>query len=236
MKKLILLFSVIFLALSLSACQQSAAITATPAPATATPLPPTPTPTNTPIPPTETPTPTNTPLPPTETPTNTPIPPTATPARLKLISPALGSARIFLEQYTCDGENISPSLEWDDPPPDTQSFALIFDDPDARQVVGEIWIHWLLYNLSAQTRALPENVSSDDDLPAGSRQGKNTWGELSYGGPCPPAGRHHRYYFKLYALDTVLNLDAGATKVELLAAMEGHILAEGELNRLYPGQ
>ena len=132
-------------------------------------------------------------------------------------------------KYTCDGEDISPPLQWGDPPPGTQSFALISDDPDAP--VGT-WVHWVLYNLPAETRALSEAVPPDADLPDGSRHGKNSWSRLGYGGPCPPGGTH-RYFFKLYALDTVLGLDAGANKKQLLQAMEGHILAQTEVMGVY---
>ncbi|MDI6791517.1 MAG: YbhB/YbcL family Raf kinase inhibitor-like protein [bacterium] len=135
-------------------------------------------------------------------------------------------------KYTCDGEDISPPLQWSDPPRDTQSFALISDDPDAP--AGD-WVHWVLYNLPAKTRTLPEDVPPDGDLPDGSRHGKNSWRRLGYGGPCPPGGTH-RYFFKLYALDTVLNLAAGASKEQLLQAMKGHILARTELMGIYSRQ
>jgi Raf kinase inhibitor-like YbhB/YbcL family protein len=132
-------------------------------------------------------------------------------------------------QYTCDGDDISPPLQWGDPHEGAQSFALICDDPDAP---GGTWVHWVLYNLPAGTRGLPEAVLPDGDLPDGGRHGKNSWRRLGYGGPCPPSGTH-RYYFKLYALDTVLDLDAGASKEQLLQAMEGHILAQAEVMGIY---
>lgn len=132
-------------------------------------------------------------------------------------------------QYTCDGEDISPPLEWSDPPAGTQSFALICDDPDAP--VG-IWVHWVLYNLPAETRSLSPAVPSDADLPGGGQQGKNSWRRLGYGGPCPPRGTH-RYFFKLYALDTMLDLVAGANKERLLRAIEGHVLVQTELMGTY---
>ena len=135
-------------------------------------------------------------------------------------------------KYTCDGEDISPSLAWTDPPEGTQSFALIMDDPDAPMGT---WVHWVLYNLPAETRALSEAIPADAELPDGSRHGKNSWPRLDYGGPCPPGGTH-RYFFKLYALDTVLDLDAGATKEEVLQAMEEHILAQVELMGTYARQ
>ena len=141
-----------------------------------------------------------------------------------LMSTAFAPGESIPRKYTCDGEDISPPLQWSDPPQDTQSFALIADDPDAP--VGT-WVHWVLYNLPAETRTLPEAVPPDADLPDGSRHGKNSWPRLGYGGPCPPSGTH-RYFFKLYALDAVLDLDAGASKEQLLQAMEGHILGQAE--------
>ncbi len=128
-------------------------------------------------------------------------------------------------KYSCDGENISLPLAWIDPPEGTQSFALINDDPDAP--VG-VWIHWVLYNIPGDTRGLNEAVPAQGELGDGSQHGENSWGRWDYGGPCPPSGTH-RYFFKLYALDTVLELGAGADKETLLEAIEGHILAEAEL-------
>jgi Raf kinase inhibitor-like YbhB/YbcL family protein len=127
--------------------------------------------------------------------------------------------------YSCDGEDISPPLRWSDPPAGTESFALIADDPDAP--VGT-WVHWVLYNIPADARELPEDVPAQDKLDDGSLHGKNSWKRRDYGGPCPPSGTH-RYFFKLYALDTTLDLESGATKKQLLKAMDGHILAQAEL-------
>jgi Raf kinase inhibitor-like YbhB/YbcL family protein len=147
----------------------------------------------------------------------------------ELTSTAFGPGEPIPRRYTCDGEDLSPPLAWGDPPQGTQSFALIADDPDAP--VGT-WVHWVLYDLPAGTRGLPEEVPPDADLPDGSRHGKNSWRRLGYGGPCPPSGTH-RYFFKLYALDTTLALNAGANKEQLLRAMEGHILAQAELMGVY---
>jgi len=147
----------------------------------------------------------------------------------ELRSPAFTHEGTIPPKYTCDGEDISPRLEWNDPPEGTQSFALIADDPDAP--VGT-WVHWVLYNIPAGVRALPEAIAAESELPEGSRHGKNGWRRLYYGGPCPPSGTH-RYFFKLYALDTTLNLKPGANKGKLLKAMEGHILAETELMGTY---
>ena len=132
-------------------------------------------------------------------------------------------------KYTCDGEDVSPPLEWGDPPQGTESFALVNDDPDAP--VGT-WDHWILYNLPPEARSLPEAVPSDAELPDGSQHGQNSWRRLGYGGPCPPSGTH-RYFFTLYALDTSLDLASNANKKQLLQAMEGHVLAQAELMGVY---
>lgn len=125
-------------------------------------------------------------------------------------------------KYTCDGENISPPLEWDDVPEDTKSFVLIVDDPDAPMGT---WVHWVVFHIPGASRELPENASV-------TRQGTTSFGNSAYGGPCPPSGVH-RYYFKLYALDTDLDLPSSITKDRVLDAMEGHVLAEAELMGRY---
>lgn len=132
-------------------------------------------------------------------------------------------------KYSCDGENVSPPLVWTDPPGGTQSFALINDDPDAP--VG-IWVHWVLYNIPGDSLGLSEAIPAQEELEDGSRHGENSWARRDYGGPCPPSGIH-RYFFKLYALDTMLELGVGADKEALLEAMQGHILAEAELMGTY---
>jgi len=134
------------------------------------------------------------------------------------------------KRYTCEEAGISPPLHWDDPPAGTQSFALILDDPDAPQ--GP-FTHWVLYDLPAEARRIPENVIPDEAGPDGSRQGKNSAGRVGYNGPCPPGGAQHRYVFDLYALDALLQLPPGATKAELIGAMGGHIIAEAQLTGLY---
>ena len=129
-------------------------------------------------------------------------------------------------KYTCTGPDVSPALSWNDPPAGTQSFALIADDPDAP--VGT-WVHWVAYDLSASARQLPEGVPKTAAIPGGGVQGLNDFGKTGYGGPCPPPGKPHRYYFKLYALDSKLNLKPGATKKAVEQAMQGHILAQAEV-------
>ncbi len=147
----------------------------------------------------------------------------------ELTSAAFANGDLIPMKYTCDDQDVSPPLQWKDPPEGTQSFALINDDPDAP--VGT-WVHWVLYNLPASSRSLPEAVPPDAALPDGSKHGQNSWGRSVYGGPCPPAGTH-RYFYKLYALDTELELAAGASKEELLRVMEGHILASTETMGVY---
>ncbi len=134
--------------------------------------------------------------------------------------------------YTCDGDDVSPPLSWSGIPEGTKSLALIADDPDAPRGT---WVHWVLYNLPPDLSDLPEDVRRDRELPNGARQGTNDFQRIGYGGPCPPGGRH-RYFFKLYALDTVLDLDPGATKEQLLRAMDGHVLAEAEVMGTYSRQ
>ncbi len=151
---------------------------------------------------------------------------------MKLQSPAFSANGLIPAIYTCDRQDISPALSWDDPPAGTQSFALICDDPDAP---GKTWVHWVLYDLPATTRELLESVPPNPTLENGGIHGINDFGRLGYGGPCPPSGTH-RYFFKLYALDRKLGLKPGATKAELLTAMAGHILAEAELMGRYARQ
>jgi len=153
-------------------------------------------------------------------------------APFELTSTAFAPGEAIPQQYTCDGQDVSPPLAWSDPPPGTQSFALIADDPDAP--VGT-WVHWVLYNLPAEARTLPEAIPADAELADGSRHGDNGWRRPGYGGPCPPKGTH-RYFFRLYALDTPLDLAAGASNKQVLQALEGHVLAQAELMGVYTRQ
>jgi Raf kinase inhibitor-like YbhB/YbcL family protein len=148
---------------------------------------------------------------------------------LEMESPTFQEGKPIPSRFTCDGEDISPELGWSSPPAGTRTFALIMDDPDAP--VGT-WDHWVLYDLPSATRSLPEGVPEGDSIAGGGAHGKNSWGRRDYGGPCPPGGTH-RYFFKLYALDVALGLPPGADKKELLGAMKGHILAEGQLMGTY---
>lgn len=146
--------------------------------------------------------------------------------RFRFWSPAFESNSRVPSRYTCDSRNVSPPLEWEGAPIRAESFALIMDDPDAP--VGT-WVHWVLFNIPGRAIELPEGIPTDEVLPDGSRQGRNSFGEIGYGGPCPPRGPEHRYVFRLYALDTMLDLPPGTTKEELLAAIEHHVLARVRL-------
>jgi len=130
------------------------------------------------------------------------------------------------QKFTCKGADVSPELSWTNPPAGTRSFTLIADDPDAP---AGTWTHWVLFDLPAQTITLPEGVAKVDEVPDGGRQGRNDFRKIGYGGPCPPPGKPHRYFFKLYALDKALNLKPGASKQEVEQAMQGHVLGQAEL-------
>lgn len=133
-------------------------------------------------------------------------------------------------QHTCDGQDMSPPLSWSEPPAGAQSMALIMEDPDAP---GGTWDHWVLFNVDATSRSLPEGVPPDQTVEGIGVNGSNSWRRVGYGGPCPPKGSEHRYFFRLYALDTDLNLTPGASRRDLEGAMEGHIIGEGQLMGLY---
>jgi Raf kinase inhibitor-like YbhB/YbcL family protein len=150
-----------------------------------------------------------------------------------LRSPSFAPNGSIPTKYTCEGDDVSPPLEWSDAPAGTKSFALIADDPDAPDPKAPkvTWVHWVVYNLPAAVGPLPEGAAASA-LPAGARQGLNDWKRPGYGGPCPPIGRH-RYFFKLYALDSVLPDLGPATKAQLEQAMQGHVLGKAELIGTY---
>lgn len=141
--------------------------------------------------------------------------------------------RAIPARHTCDGPNISPPLAWSGVPVGAKSLALIVDDPDAPDPAAPkmTWVHWVLYNIPPDANALPEDIAAKD-LPPGTMQGINDWHRTGYGGPCPPVGKH-RYFFKLYALDTVLPYLKRPAKAALEKAMQGHVLAHSELVGLY---
>ncbi len=149
---------------------------------------------------------------------------------MQLTSTAFDEGATIPKKYTADGANVSPPLQWSGEPSGTKSFALICDDPDAP---GRTWVHWVLFNLPADKHELAEAVPATATHAGGAKQGRNDFDEIGYGGPSPPAGKPHRYFFKLFALDTVLDLKEGATKQQLEEAMKGHILARGQLLGMY---
>lgn len=146
-------------------------------------------------------------------------------------SPAFVHEKMIPSQYTCEGKDISPPLKWDGAPNGTRSFVLICDDPDAPR----LWTHWVVYNIPEKTHAIAENCPRSEKLADGSVQGTNSFGNIGYGGPCPPSGTH-RYYFKLFALDSMLDLPSGASQREVEEALDGHVLGKTELMGRYKKQ
>ena len=151
---------------------------------------------------------------------------------IALETPAFAPQGMIPRQYTCDGDNISPPLVWGDVPENTESLALICEDPDAPSGTFD---HWVLYNIPPSTQGLPEHLPPSEKLDDGSLQGVSDFGKTGYGGPCPPGGVH-RYIFKIFALDTTLDLNAQAKKNDLLEAMKGHVIDQGELMGKYSRQ
>jgi|ERR1041385_1889754 Raf kinase inhibitor-like YbhB/YbcL family protein len=154
----------------------------------------------------------------------------AKPGKMEVTSTAFTEGGPIPGKHTCDGKNVSVPLKWTGVPPEAKSLVLIADDPDAP--VGT-WVHWVLYDLPPTTSELPEDVPKTQFIPLGGKQGINDFKHLGYGGPCPPAGKAHRYFFKLYALDTALDLKPGATRKDVELAMGKHILAQGQLMGTY---
>jgi Raf kinase inhibitor-like YbhB/YbcL family protein len=148
----------------------------------------------------------------------------------QLSSNAFANGEMIQKKFTCDGSDLSPPLSWKNPPAATQSFVLIMDDPDAP--VGT-WVHWVLYNLPANVKELAEGQEKREQLANGASQGRNDFRKIGYGGPCPPPGKPHRYYFKLYALATKLGLEAAATKADIEHAIQDHVLGQTELMGRY---
>jgi len=154
--------------------------------------------------------------------------PQATLADIQVGSVAFLDGQAIPDRYTCDGENSSPPVQWRGAPKSTKSFALVCDDPDAP---GGTWVHWVVFNIPSAVTDLRDGDSAR--LPAEAVQGMNDFNREGWGGPCPPAGPPHRYIFTLYALNTELNLKAGATKKNVVTAMEGHLVGEGRLTGVY---
>jgi len=140
----------------------------------------------------------------------------------RIYSPDFSEGSTIPIKFTCDGSDIAPSLLWENPPANSESYTLIVHDPDAP---GGDWIHWVVYNIPASKRSLSETSSSEVTYPDGMHQGRNSWHQTKYGGPCPPSGTH-RYFFTLYALDSILDMEGGANYQEVMAAMQSHILAQ----------
>lgn len=153
------------------------------------------------------------------------------PMTINLTSSAFKEGEMIPKQYTGEGKDVSPPLSWKEIPDGTKCFALIVDDPDAPRATP--WVHWVIFNIPADVHHLDEGVETKRELPDGAKQGKNDFGNIGYGGPYPPKGKPHRYYFKLYALDTKINLPAGIDKGQLEGAMKDHILARGQLMGKY---
>ena len=149
--------------------------------------------------------------------------------KIDVTSSAFKEGATIPAKYTCGGQNISPPLAWSGAPKETNSFALICDDPDAP---AGTWVHWVIFDIPANVNSLPEKVAKQEEIAGLGKNGKNTSQHFGYDGPCPPSGTH-RYYFKLYALDTMLNLKAGLSKEELLSAMKNHVLAEAQIMGRY---
>ena len=149
---------------------------------------------------------------------------------MQIGSPAFADGAAIPKKYTCEGEDVSPPLNWGSAPEGTKSFALISEDPDAP---SGIWVHWVIYNIPGEVNKLSENIPKSEVVLNGVKQGLNDFEQIGYGGPCPPPGKAHRYFFKIYALDSYVNLKSGARKEELIRAIQSHILAEGQLIGTY---
>ena len=154
----------------------------------------------------------------------------STPVPLALSTGAFPDAGEIPVRYSCDGDDISPDLSWNAAPTGTETFTVIMDDPDAP---GGTWVHWMAFNIPGDKLGLSENQPKADRMPGGGLHGKNSWGNSEYGGPCPPGGPGHTYRFFLYAVDTSLDLPAGASRQQVGEALSGHVLAEGRLAAIY---
>jgi len=148
----------------------------------------------------------------------------------ELTSPAFATGATIPQKHTCDGGDVSPPLAWTDPPPGTKAFALVCEDPDAP---AGTWVHWVLYDTPASARSVSEGVAPEPSRSDGSRQGRNDFKKIGYGGPCPPPGPPHRYFFRLYALDAATGLEPGATRAEVAKAVAAHTRATAELMGKY---
>ena len=150
--------------------------------------------------------------------------------QIQLTSAAFADGEKIPVRFTCEGDDVSPPLQWSGAPVETRSFVLFVEDPDAPR---DTWVHWVLYNIHGAAVELNQAVPTLPETPSGARHGRNTAGDTAYAGPCPPPGKPHRYFFRLYALDIMLNLQPGATRAEVEQAMQQHILAQGTLMGTY---
>jgi Raf kinase inhibitor-like YbhB/YbcL family protein len=148
----------------------------------------------------------------------------------KLTSKNFTEGESIPREHTCDGADASPELSWENPPDGTRSFAIICEDPDAP---GGTWIHWVIWAIPAKAAGMPEGVPPESVLSNGAKQGTTDFGTIGYGGPCPPAGKPHRYTFQIYALDNITGLEPGADERQLIKAMKGHVIAETRLMGTY---
>ncbi len=148
----------------------------------------------------------------------------------KIESPAFRDGEEIPDRYTCEGEDISPPIKWSDVPKGTKSMVLICDDPDAPMGT---WDHWIITNLDPETDGIPESAPATSVLPGGEAHGTNSWGREDYGGPCPPSGKPHRYFFKLYAIDSDLDIPPGLNKYELMERIKVHVLEMTKTIGLY---
>lgn len=151
---------------------------------------------------------------------------------IQVRSPAFGEGEMIPRQYTCTGDGVSPPIAWQAPTDSVESFALVCEDPDAPMGT---FTHWVLYDLPSNVHELPERIPNEDHPPTGGTHGVNSMHRTGYMGPCPPSGTH-RYFFKVFALDTRLGLEPGAGKDDLLEAMEGHVVGKGQLMGKYQRQ
>jgi Raf kinase inhibitor-like YbhB/YbcL family protein len=149
---------------------------------------------------------------------------------IAVTSAAFQQGDVIPKRYTCEGDNISPALAWSQGPEGTKTYALVCEDPDAP---SGMFVHWVMYNIPASERGLAENIAKTDPLPNGTRQGKNGAAETGYTGPCPPPGKPHRYFFRVFALDTDVNISGDVTRDVLMGAIQPHIIAEGSVMGTY---
>lgn len=152
------------------------------------------------------------------------------PVSLRVMSTDIADGQTIPKQFTCDGGSVSPELWWDKVPPDARSFAVIVRDPDAP---GGTFVHWVIYDLPPEVLGVKQGIAAKAELPDGSMQGVNSGKGIGYYGPCPPAGKAHRYVFSVYAVDEMLSVPPGADEEQVMKAMRGHVLAEGKLTARY---